>query len=204
MTFESFFIVLQSFPSAIFFYPFVALFIIMLVDMVFDIFESLFADLDLFNVENITGGSLLLPPILSKVPLSIALCISFFVGTVMSFYLDVYVLSQLVSPASVALGVVSLPIVAYLSLLITSVLLKPLAVFFNKKHAFAKIDFIGLTGRVHSTKVSSDSGEVVLVHKGNEVLLDVITLSSEHIEYGDDVVIVSQENESQRYIVAKL
>jgi hypothetical protein len=71
---------------------------------------------------------------------------------------------------------------------IAAILLKPLASFFNKNNAFASIDYVGLRAKVHSSQVSQEAG--------NEVLLDVMSHSTQEIRYGDEVVIVSKDNES--------
>ncbi|WP_237324158.1 DUF1449 domain-containing protein [Vibrio penaeicida] len=204
MAFELFLSVLLSFPTNVFFIPFIIFFVIMLIDLVFDVFEGLLGELDIVDLDNMTGGSLILPPILTKVPLPIALCVSLFVATIIEYYLDTLLLSSLSDTLSVVFGAISLPIVAYIALYIASILLKPLAPFFNKENAFAKIDYIGLRAKVHSSQVSQDvGGEVIILHNGNEVLLDVVSSSKQDIQHGDEVVIVSKDNESQRYFVAK-
>ncbi|BCL71235.1 conserved hypothetical protein [Vibrio nigripulchritudo MADA3029] len=204
MAFELFLSVLLSFPTNVFFIPFIIFFVIMLIDLIFDVFEGLLGELDIVDLDNITGGSLILPPILTKVPLPIALCVSLFIATIIEFYLDTYLLSSLSETLSLISGVISLPVVAYIALYIAAILLKPLAPFFNKNNAFASIDYVGLRAKVHSSQVSQEAGgEVIVVHNGNEVLLDVMSHSTQEIRYGDEVVIVSKDNESQRYFVAK-
>ncbi|MCG2836099.1 DUF1449 domain-containing protein [Photobacterium sp. WH77] len=204
MTIQEMISILLSFPTNVFFVPFVIFLVIMLVDLVFNIVESVAPDVDLFDAENIPGAGLILPPILSKVPLMVALCVSFFVGTIVSFYL-VQALNA-VSEASwmMVVEVVSIPFTAYLALFIAAWLLKPLAPLFDKKRSFAKVDFIGLKGRVHSSLVNQNRGEVVVQHNGSEFLLDVRVIEPEiSMEYGDEVIIVSQDKTTNHYIVAK-
>jgi len=204
MTIQEMLSILLSFPTNVFSVPFVIFLLIMLVDLVFNIVESVAPDVDLFDAENIPGAGLILPPILSKVPLMVALCVSFFVGTIVSFYL-----AQALSAVSDAgwimvIEVVSIPLTAYLALFIAAWLLKPLAPLFDKKKSFAKVDFIGLKGRVHSSLVNQNRGEVVVHHNGSEFLLDVRVIEPEiSMEYGDEVIIVSQNKTTKHYIVAK-
>ncbi len=65
MAFELFLSVLLSFPTNVFFIPFIIFFVIMLIDLVFDVFEGLLGELDIVDLDNMTGGSLILPPILT-------------------------------------------------------------------------------------------------------------------------------------------
>ncbi|WP_120510482.1 DUF1449 domain-containing protein [Photobacterium salinisoli] len=204
MTIQEMLSILLSFPTNVFFVPFVIFLLVMLVDLVFNIVESVAPDVDLFDAENIPGAGLILPPILSKVPLMVALCVSFFVGTIVSFYL-----AQALSVVSDAgwmmvVEVVSMPLTAYLALFIAAWMLKPLAPLFDKKKSFARVDFIGLKGRVHSSLVNQNRGEVVVQHNGSEFLLDVRVIEPEmSMEYGDEVIIVSQNKTTKHYIVAK-
>ncbi|MBD1555366.1 DUF1449 domain-containing protein [Vibrio sp. S9_S30] len=204
MAFELFLSVLLSFPTNVFFIPFIIFFVIMLIDLIFDIFEGLLGELDIVDLDNMTNGSPILPPILTQVPLPIALCASLFVATATEYYLDTFLFSSLSDMLSIVVGAISLPIVAYIALYIASILLKPLSPFFNKEHALAKIDYIGLRAKVHSSQVSQEvGGEVMILHNGTEVVLNAVASGSQNIQYGDEVVIVSKDNESQRYFVAK-
>ncbi|AUI86948.1 DUF1449 domain-containing protein [Vibrio azureus] len=205
MSLSDFLSILISFPTNVFFIPFVVFFIIMLIDMLFDIFDGVLGELDVVDLDNMNGGVFILPPILTKVPLPIALCVSFFWATIFEYYLDTYLLSNFTSTIALVSGVVSLPIIAYLALLVSAFLLKPLAPFFNKENSFATIDYVGLRGKVLSSTVNADTGgEVTVIHNGNEVLLDVFSEGEQEIHYGDEVVIVSQINDSQHYLVAKI
>ncbi|MEI8595226.1 DUF1449 domain-containing protein [Photobacterium sp. Hal280] len=204
MTIQEMISILLSFPTNVFFVPFVIFLVVMLVDLVFNIVESVAPDVDLFDAENIPGAGLILPPILSKVPLMVALCVSFFVGTIVSFYLAQALNAFSEASWVMVLEVVSIPLTAYLALFIAAWMLKPLAPLFDKKKSFAKVDFIGLKGRVHSSLVNQNRGEVVVQHNGSEFLLDVRVIEPEmSMEYGDEVIIVSQNKTTKHYIVAK-
>lgn len=203
MSLSNFFAELMAFPTNVFFIPFVFIFVVMLIDLVFNVVESLTAELDLFELDNIPGSGLILPPVLSKVPLMVALCASFFVATVLSFYTSQLTLAWLTGLLTIIVDVVSIPAIAYCALVIAAWLLKPLSPLFDKKKAFAQVEFVGLTARVHSSKVTTQVGEVMVAQNGNEYLLDVICEQNVNIEYGDEVVIVAREAESRRYLIAK-
>ncbi|MEZ9526123.1 DUF1449 domain-containing protein [Enterovibrio norvegicus] len=193
----------MAFPTSVFFIPFVVFFLIMLVDLVFNVVEGFTADLDIFDLDNIPGAGLLLPQVLSKVPLMVALCVSCFIATVISFY-SAQVNNNLFSGVTnLLIDLVSIPIVAYLSLAISALLLKPLAPLFDHKKAFAEVDYVGLKARVHSNVVNKDRGEVVVLHQGNEFLLDAMLQGDSTIQYGEEVVIVYKDDTSNRYVVAK-
>ncbi|MEX0335975.1 DUF1449 domain-containing protein [Vibrio tubiashii] len=194
---------LLAFPTNIFFIPFIFVLVVMLIDLVFNVVESLTAELDLFELDSIPGSGLILPPVLSKVPLMVALCASFFVATVLSFYASQFTLDWLSEPLIVVVDVLSVPVIAYFSLVIAAWLLKPLSPLFDKKKAFAQVEFVGLTARVHSSKVTTQVGEVMVAQNGNEYLLDAICEQNVNIKYGDEVVIVAREAESRRYLIAK-
>ncbi|USH05187.1 DUF1449 domain-containing protein [Grimontia kaedaensis] len=203
MTVGEFLGVLMTFPTSVFFVPFVVFFLIMLVDLVFNVVEGFTADIDLFDLDNLPGSGLLLPQVLSKVPLMVALCVSFFVATVISFYASDIVKGFISGSMLLVANIISIPVVTYISLAISAWLLKPLAPLFDRKKTFAKVEFIGLKGRVHSNVVNRKKGEVVVLHEGNEFLLDAMLQDDSSIQYGDEVIIVYKDDASDRYVVAK-
>ncbi|NOH64644.1 DUF1449 domain-containing protein [Vibrio sp. RE88] len=203
MTLNDFLSELMAFPTSIFFVPFLLFLVVMLIDLVFNVVESATAELDLFDFDNLPGSGLLLPPVLSKVPLMVALCSSFFVATVLSFYTSQWTQSWWNDGLLIAANLISVPFTAYFALMIAAWLLNPLSPLFDKKKAFAQVEYVGLAARVHSSKVTSEIGEVMVVQNGNEYLLDAVTEQDIDIEYGDEVIIVAREAESRRYVIAK-
>lgn len=204
MTINEMLDLLLAFPTNVFFVPFLLFLAIMLVDLIFNVVESVAPDMEAFDLDNIPGAGLFLPPILTQIPIMIVLCVSFFVATILSFYVSqgLTLLPQMIGFGFVK--AVTIPVNAYLALFIAAWLLKPLAPLFDKKKSFAKVDFIGLKGRVHSGTVNQQRGEVMVHHNGSEFLLDARASESElSIEYGDEVVIVSQDKTTNHYIVAK-
>ncbi|NRB67445.1 MAG: DUF1449 domain-containing protein [Vibrio sp.] len=203
MTLNDFLSELMAFPTSLFFVPFLVLLVVMLIDLAFNVVEGATAEIDLFDFDSLPGSGLILPPVLSKVPLMVALCCSFFVATVVSFYASQWAQNWWKDGLLFAANLVSIPITAYLALVIAAWLLKPLSPLFDKKNAFAQVEYVGLSARVHSSKVTSEVGEVMVVQNGNEYLLDAVTEQEIDIEYGDEVVIVAKEAKSRRYVIAK-
>ncbi|MDN3608250.1 DUF1449 domain-containing protein [Vibrio ostreicida] len=203
MTLHDFFYALANWPTSVFFFPFGLFLLIMLIDLVFNVVDSVTADMELFDLDNIPGSGLLLPPVLSKVPLMVALCTSFFVATVLSFYMSHHTQEWLTGYSLDIANVLSIPVIAYLALIIAAWMLKPLSPLFDKAKAFASVEFVGMTARVHSSKVTALMGEVMVMQNGNEYLLDAVIEKEQDLAYGDEVVIVSREKELNRYVVMK-
>ena len=194
--------ILLSFPTNVFFVPFVFLLLIMCIDLIFNVVDVAVADIELFESGSLFSGGLLLPPILSKIPLAVGLCVSFFFATILSFYSSSYLNQHLSSVFLTVAELVSIPVNFYLSLHISAKLLSPLAPLFDKSKAFAKVDFIGMKAKVHSSEVNSQRGEIIVHHNGSEFLLDARILESDApIEYGNDVVIVSLNKQKKYYII---
>nr|WP_086939491.1 hypothetical protein [Thaumasiovibrio occultus] len=194
---------LLSFPTGFFFVPFSIIFFIMLIDMVFDFVGEIFDGFDGLDFDDATGGSLLLPPILSKVPLPMALCLTFFIGTIISFYVSEFI-PALPSIANWIIGAVQLLATAFLSLHIAAIVFKPIAPLFDQSKSFATVVYVGLTGRVHSPEVNASSGEVMVKDKGTEFLLEAFHEGEEPLRYGDEIVIVAEDLEKKRYEVIKV
>lgn len=201
MDFSAFISLLLSFPTNIFFVPLGLLFFIMLIDLVCSVFETFASDLDLFDLDDLPGSGIILPQVLSKVPLAVALFVSFFVATIISFYYQQW--SQVYTEYRLWLiiDIAVIPVIAYLSLFLSAWILKPLAPLFSKNN-FAEVDYIGLKARVHSSTINQDIGEVMVLHNGNEFLLDAMMSQDTPVKYGDEVIIVAKDKASNRYVVA--
>lgn len=202
MTFDSFFSALFAFPTNVFSIPLLVAILLLIVDLVFNVVESLTADIDI-DIDNLSGDGLFLPPVLLKVPIMVALTISFFVATVLSFYSS-QALNEFVSSTYVTMiELVLIPVIAYAALFISAWLLAPIAPIFDKEKAFARVDFIGLRATVHSSKIDTSWGEVVVHHQSKEFLLNakLENGSLESILHGEEVIIVGKESESNQYIV---
>ena len=196
--------VLMSYPVAVFAMPFCVFFALMLVDLVFDLSDGSLGDADGFDADSTWSAKLLLPPIMSQVPLPIALTVSTFVATIIAFYAQEYFFSLFTGAVFYLVTAPALIGILYLSLHISAFVLKPLEPVLSSKNAFAKIEFEGMRAFVRSNVVTEKQGEVVVKQGANEIQLDVYSDSRIDIKYGDEVVIVSKSNELNRYLVAKL
>ncbi|MGL6259764.1 DUF1449 domain-containing protein [Vibrio sp. WXL103] len=194
---------LLSFPVMFFSVPFCILFLVMLIDMIFDFLGSAIGELDFLDFDPNTGGSFLLPKVLTKVPLAVALTVTFFIGTIISFYAS-HFLIDLPTVFQYSLGSLLILVTLYLSLLLADIALRPLAPLFCNKNSFAQVEFVGLSARVMSANLDKDRGEIVVLHQGNEFLLDAYCQSENPLAYGDEVVILSLDTTSQRYEVVKV
>ncbi len=203
MTLDSFFSALLAFPTSLFFIPLGLFLFILVLDLVFNVVESFTADIDL-DLDSLPGDGLLLPPVLTKVPLMVALTVTFFIATVISFYSQQLLINVMPNGfLSLLCDIILIPCTLYVSLFIASWLLAPLTPVFDKKNHYAEVDFIGLKATVHSNSVNSDWGEVKITHQGHEFLLDAISEQGTSVQYGDEVIIVAQDSTSKRYIVTK-
>lgn len=200
----AFFDALMSYPVIVFSMPFCLFFALMLIDLLFDLSDGSLGDADGVDLDAGWSAKLFLPPIVSLVPLPVALTVSSFVATVLTYYLQQYLFSLLGGMAFYAITVPALLLIYYLSLHISALFLKPLGPVFSAKNAFAKINYEGMRAVVRSGQVSSRHGEVVIRQGGNEIQLDAYVEGETDIHYGDEVVIVSKHPELDKYLVAKL
>ncbi len=205
MTLDSFLSALLAFPTSLFFIPLALFLLILLLDLVFNIVESVTADIDFdFDLDDLPGDGLLLPPVLAKIPLMVALTVTFFIATVISFYSQQLLINVIPDGfLSLLCDIILIPCILYAALFIASWLLAPLAPVFDKEKHYAEVNFIGLKATVHSNSVDSDWGEVKINHQGHEFLLDAVSEHGTSIQYGDEVIIVAQDSASKRYVVAK-
>ncbi len=200
----AFFDALMSYPVIVFSAPFCLFFALMLIDLLFDLSDGSLGDIDGVDIESGWSAKLLLPPIVSQVPLPVALTVSTFVATVLTYYLQCYLFGLLLGVAFYAVTIPALFVIYYLSLHISAFALKPLAPVFNAKNAFAKIHYEGMMAVVRSSQVSSNYGEVVISQGANEIQLDAYIESGDDIPYGDEVVIISKHHDLEKYLVAKI
>ncbi len=155
-----------------------------------------------FDLEGLPG--LLLPPVLKKVPLMIVLTVTFFIATILTFYSQQWLAQLLPSGLLLLAEIILIPLALYLSLFIASLLLMPLAPIFDKKKHYAKVDFIGLKARVHSSTLNKEWGEVMVEHQRNEYLLDAKLDGTDSLSYGEEVIIVDQDLTSKQYVVTAI
>ncbi|RWX56834.1 DUF1449 domain-containing protein [Photobacterium chitinilyticum] len=195
---------LLSYPVVVFSVPFCLFFGLMLIDLIFDLSDGSLGDADGVDLDSGWSAKLLLPPIVSQVPLPVALTVSSFVAMVLTYYLEQYLFSLLGGAAFYAVTVPALFVIYYLSLHISAFALKPLGPVFNAKNAYAKMSYEGMRASVRSNQISAEHGEVVIRQDGNEIQLDAYIEEEGDIQYGDEVVIVSKHPSLDKYLVAKI
>jgi hypothetical protein len=149
---------------------------------------------------------------LSKVPLSIGLTITSFIGFVISSLLQLNVLGMFFNYSAefnpydlVYIGASTIVVVVSLfaSLWLAGKFVKPLIPLFDDSEKNMDIDYIGLEAKVRSSKVSDTFGEILLVDGFNEHILTVCS-SEEGIVKNDQVVIISYDEKIKRYLVQKI
>lgn len=200
----AFFDALMSYPVIVFSIPFCLFFALMLIDLLFDLSDGSLGDAEGVELDSGWSTKLFLPPIVSQVPLPVALTVSTFVAVVLTYYLQQFLFSLLSGNIFYLATVPALLAIYYLSLHISAILLKPLGPVFNAKNAFAKINFEGMRAIVRSSQISSQSGEVVIRQGANEIQLDAYMDGDGDIQYGDEVVIISKHPDHEKYLVAKI
>ncbi|MCW8330771.1 DUF1449 domain-containing protein [Photobacterium sp. SDRW27] len=196
--------VLMSYPVIVFSVPFCLFFALMLIDLIFDLSDGSLGDAEGVELDSAWSAKLFLPPIVSQVPLPVALTVSTFVAMVMTYYLQQFLFGVLGGIIFYAVTAVALLVIFYLSLHIAAFLLKPLGPVFNAKNAFAKINFEGMRAVVRSSQISKQYGEVVIRQGANEIQLDVYSEEENDIQYGDEVVIISKHPDQDKYLVTKI
>lgn len=195
---------LLSYPVVVFSVPFCLFFGLMLIDLIFDLSDGSLGDADGVDLDSGWSAKLMLPPIVSQVPLPVALTVSSFFAVVLTYYLDQYLFGLLSGAVFYAVTVPALFIIYYLSLHISAFVLKPLGPVFNAKNAYAKISYEGMRANVRSNQISAEHGEVVIRQDGNEIQLDAYIEGEGDIHYGDEVVIISKHPSLEKYLVAKI
>ncbi|KLV02304.1 DUF1449 domain-containing protein [Photobacterium aphoticum] len=197
---DVFFSALLSYPVAVFFIPFCIFAILMVVDLLLNISEA-GADGD---IDGSWATTLFLPPVIAQIPLPITLCISTFVATIITYYLDRVLLSHFDGLILTVITGVALLIILYVALFVSAQLLRPLAPLLCKENSFAVVTFEGKRAFVRSASVTHEHGEAIITDAGNELQIDIYNNINEDIHYGDEVLILSKNEDTGRYLVSKI
>ncbi len=196
-----------TFPLAVFSVPFLFLFVLMLISVFTGFIDDLpffgdtDADVDLDLDANVSATWL--PIGITKVPLTVSLTMITFVGTVIIFYVDHFLLNDLSGNSLYLFSAAAIVLTFFVSLYVSAFLLKPLMPLFDKEKSFAQINYVGMNAIVRSEKVSAEFGEAIVTKGSIENQLDIYTESNEPISYGDEVLIVSLDPAINRYLVIK-
>jgi len=195
-----------SFPVAVTAIPFSILFLLMMLSlatgMVDDLLPSFGGDADA-DIDLDLDSSVWLPVGIAKIPLVVSLTCITFIATIIVFYVDTLFIAGLdgliYNFAAIAVIVVSLVV----SLYISALLLRPLIPLFDRELAFARVDYIGMSGTIRSNVVTAEFGEAVITQDSLENQIDVYSSGNDPISYGDEVVILSYNDDLERYLVIK-
>ncbi len=161
------------------------------------------ADADL-DTDLDLSSSVLLPVGITRVPLVISLTCTLFIASVLLYYLDRYLLTPWLSGLPYQLlALLTLPVVLLAALYGAALALKPLMPLLDRERAFARINYIGMTGEVRSGRVGICNGEIAVTCGARENLLDVFCTTQDDIRYGDHVLILAFDSAQKRYRVAK-
>ncbi|MGF1688087.1 DUF1449 domain-containing protein [Photobacterium japonica] len=196
---SSFLSVLLSYPVAVFFIPFCVFALLMIIDLMLNISDTNSSDMD-----GSWATTLFLPPVIAQIPLPITLCISTFLATVMAYYLESLLLGQFSGLMIDGITVITLVVVLYVALFLSAQLLRPLAPLLCKENSFAVVTIEGKRAFVRSAIVNSEQGEGIITEAGNEIQIDIYNNLNENIQYGDEVLILAQDDNTKRYLVSKI
>lgn len=201
---DVFFATLLSYPVLVFFIPFCVFTLLMIIDFVVNISDGHLTNADVGDLDTSLAAKLFLPSVLSLVPLPIMLCLTTFAATIIIYYTETLLLQHLSNSIADIVTAAALVGIFYIALHISALLLRPLAPILNKEKAFATIDFNGKRAFVRSATVNEEFGEVVITENGNEFQIDAYNSFNENIKYGDEVLIISRNKNTQRYLVSRL
>ncbi len=215
----NFFEIVFSFPVAVFFIPYCIFLGLMIISLITGFLDDLHfpllggvdvdldADGDMFSNHGHFGDNLLLPIAMTKVPLPVALTVTFFIASLLSY------LSELITRAVMPvlpdflympLIIVLLILCLWISLHIAAFILKPFLPIFDKTNTLAIVQYEGKIGVVKTMVVTSHSGDVEISEGSLGNHIDVYTEEPEGtLRYGDTVLVVQFNKEKERYLVMK-
>lgn len=145
---------------------------------------------------------------IGKVPLKIGLSI-----WVISSWLIAYMLvgafpflvpAEEANPMAYLSGFASIALSLVVAMPITKLIIKPLIPLFSIKEGIKNTDLIGCGGIVISPYISEKYGDVeVLAENGHRIRISAVTYTQEPFQKGDKIVVVSFEEDLNKYVVTK-
>ncbi|GBU09788.1 hypothetical protein AwWohl_09260 [Gammaproteobacteria bacterium] len=201
---------LFSFPVAIFFIPYCFFLGLMITSLLTGFMEDLhlpgFGDVDIEVTQGNFTDHMFLPLTMTKIPLTIALSITFLISSILIHIANIGIL-LLFTFLYWPLIIIAIPICFWLSLHISAFILKPFLPIFDKDKTMAIVRYEGRVGIVKTTTVSADFGEIMITDASMENQIDVYTdidLNNEiPFAYGDKALVVSFNAEKNRYLIIK-
>jgi hypothetical protein len=163
-------------------------------------------DIDIDSDVDVSAGGLtglFLTFGLSKVPFTLVISIIILICWLISFYLQLYLLSWLPGGWLYYIaGAASDIVVFFISLPITAIVIRPLVGMFNSVEASSSRNFVGHDAIIATSSVTLTFGQARLFNNGAEILVDVRCDPQHIFKLGDKVLIIEYSQESHTYIVA--
>lgn len=190
-----------AFPVVVTAIPFCLFLLLLLFSVLTGLLDELLPEV---NAEtDLPGLRLLLPIGITRIPVIISLPLVFFLATA-----ELIVFSYLAAPLLpawlfYAVAILMILLSCYISLYLAAWMLSPLAPLFDQSRIYAKIDYIGMSGRVRTSRVDAHFGEVVVTHGGVENQIDVYCDAKEELRYGDEIRILAFNDTTRRYFITK-
>jgi hypothetical protein len=165
-----------------------------------DVDADIDADIDV-NVGGLTG--LFLTFGLTGVPFTLVISIIILICWLISFYLQLYLLSWLPDGwLYYLMGAISDFVVFLVSLPITAVVIRPLKGMFKSVETATSHHLVGSEATVVTGKVTDKFGQARVFNDGAEILLDVRCDNQHSISKGDKVLLIEYNTDGHSYIIA--
>lgn len=162
------------------------------------------ADIDLdpeISIGGLTG--LMLTFGLTGVPFTLVISIIVLICWLISFYLQLYLLTWLPDGwLYYVMGVVTDVIVFAISLPIAAIILRPIKGMFTSVETTTSHHLVGKDAIIATGTVSENFGQARLFNEGAEILLDVRCDPQHTLKMGDEVLVIEYLKDSHTYIVA--
>jgi hypothetical protein len=140
---------------------------------------------------------------LTGVPVTFVISILILICWLISFYLQLYLLTWLPDGWLYYLvGAISNVMIFFISLPITAIMIRPLKGMFKNVETTSSNNLVGKDATIATSTVSETFGQARVFNNGAEILVDV-RCDPEHIfKQGDKVLVIQYLKENHAYIVA--
>ena len=138
---------------------------------------------------------------LSGVPLMIVLTVLFFIGWLITYFVHLLVLRHLPDGLRILAGIGTLLGALVPGVLLTSLLLRPVAKLMAKLQPQAAASILGRVGTVTSPMVDAQSGRAEFDDGGAGLILQVRAPPNTRFERGDRVVLLSHDAQANTHAV---
>ncbi len=158
------------------------------------------ADVDV-SVGGLTG--LFLTFGLTGVPFTLVISIIILICWLISFYLQLYILTWLPDGwLYYLMGAVSDVVIFFISLPVAAIFICPLKGMFNSVEAAKSNNLVGKDATIATGTVSETFGQARIFNDGAEILVDVRCDPEHTFKIGDKVLVIKYLQDNHAYIVA--